>query len=83
MRVGGLGGDDWTGPAAATRGAEGTGGEGRRTTDYGRREALAEGTAHLRAHPHTTVSIRGNGNGHGHGQAWVNQTVGRRVWPWH
>ncbi|KAH8791685.1 hypothetical protein BGZ57DRAFT_922849 [Hyaloscypha finlandica] len=37
MRVGGLGGDDWTGPAAATRGAEGTGGEGRRTRGEGRR----------------------------------------------
>ena len=50
--------------------------DGRRSTD-GRHEALAEGTAHLRTHPHSiVVSIRGNGNGHGQGQAWVHRGYG-------
>jgi hypothetical protein len=47
MRVGGLGGTPGR-ASCSDEGAEGTGGEGRH-------EALAEGTAHLRTHPHNTI----------------------------
>lgn len=74
-------GGDWTGQLQRRGEPRGQGArdDGRRLTD-GRHEALAEGTAHLRTHPHSiVVSIRGNGNGHGHGQAWVHRGYG----PWH